>query len=206
MGGKRQLSVQAIPLCHIKNLQSILVIHVLKPSNYAYRSLEGRHISESDTTEKLRAKASVTVPGSRAYPLENGDLALILTHFHYKGIASMPVPEIFTGWFDRMTPRSSQRTETTISPDSRVLDCVNSGLKRFGESFFAVVCYNVEHLNSLKLSEIPRRPDEFEKCLDKMFRNGSTIVKKSIMDQIKMEFDLRGDYSTLRESFEAAVS
>jgi hypothetical protein len=56
----------------------------------------------------------------------------------------------------------------------------------------------------LRDHDIPSKPEELEECLDHIFDASSIIVKKSIIEEIKMKFGLAQDCVNLKEAFEFA--
>ncbi|MGI0090591.1 MAG: hypothetical protein ACREBS_02680 [Nitrososphaerales archaeon] len=88
--------------------------------------------------------------------------------------------------------------------ESNILDSVGIGLARFGDSVPQVVLHNLKWLNGIEHEEIPSKPEEFEKCLDHIFRSGSAFVKRAIIEEVKAKFGLAQDYPSLKDCFESA--
>lgn len=89
-----------------------------------------------------------------------------------------------------------------MAAESKLFECVVTGLSHFGESVPKVVFYNL----GIKPHEIPFKPEELEKVLDRIFHSGSNVLKKSIVESIKDNFAIRTDYDNLKDCFEAAKS
>lgn len=106
------------------------------------------------------------------------------------------------------TIRSSRESDVkehegvNVAAESKLSECVVTGLSRFGESVLKVVFYNL----GMKPQETPFRPEELEKTLDKIFHSGSNVLKKSIVESIKDSFAIRSDCDSLKDCFEAARS
>ncbi len=86
-----------------------------------------------------------------------------------------------------------------------IIECVGKGLSRFGAGVPRIVMGSLRWTDHIRNEEIPNKPDEFERGLDKIFRSGSASVKKAITDEIKCRFGLTQDYPTMKEFFAAAA-
>lgn len=86
---------------------------------------------------------------------------------------------------------------------TKILTCVGEALERFGRGIPKIILYNICWLG-LKYEEIPDRPVEFEACLESVFRSGSAAVKGAVLEEVKSAFGLTGNYTNLKDCFEAA--
>jgi len=97
-------------------------------------------------------------------------------------------------------------TQTQATFESGILGCVQTSLALFGDSFPQLIMYNLKWLNGIRHDEIPHKPEEFEICLDQVFRAGSASIKRALIEEVKTKFGLTEDCASLKESFEAAAS
>jgi hypothetical protein len=91
-----------------------------------------------------------------------------------------------------------------FSPDQAILDCVKKTLHKYGGRSPNLFLYNTRSKSMLRDYDIPSKPEELEECLDHIFDASSIIIKKSIIEEIKMKFGLAQDYVNLKEAFESA--
>ena len=82
-----------------------------------------------------------------------------------------------------------------------VLECVDRGMVSLGESARQAIYWHIEQDDHLKREEIPRKPQEFIKALQKLFGPGTKTIEKSILRQIRIRFSISRDV----ESFVTAV-
>ena len=83
----------------------------------------------------------------------------------------------------------------------RVLECVDRGMAPVGESARQAIYWHIEHSQHLKRDEIPRKPTQFIKALEEMLGPGAKTLEKTIVGEMKREFNL--NHGTV--SFEKAV-
>jgi hypothetical protein len=88
--------------------------------------------------------------------------------------------------------------------DSRLFECLNAGLDRFGPGVAQAIVSNLKWFFNIRVEEIPKKPEEFETCLDYIFGSGSAYVKREIANEIKAKFHLTDDYTNLKDYFDAA--
>lgn len=89
--------------------------------------------------------------------------------------------------------------------DTEILQCINKGLASFGDSVPQMILYNFKWMTKLERVDIPRKPEEFEKSLDRVFGEGSALVRKAIINEINTKFGLTQDYASLKEAFDTAA-
>ncbi|MGI0091941.1 MAG: hypothetical protein ACREBS_09545 [Nitrososphaerales archaeon] len=89
--------------------------------------------------------------------------------------------------------------------DSEIMECIKKGLFRFGDSVPQVILYNLKWMSGLGQEDIPDKPEEFEKCLERIFGQGSSFVKKAMIDEINAKFGLTQDCKSLKEAFVTAT-
>ncbi|MEM2998696.1 MAG: hypothetical protein QW542_07095 [Thermoproteota archaeon] len=76
----------------------------------------------------------------------------------------------------------------TRKPSDRVLMCVDKGLSRLGGTVKHVVYWYIENEYGLKRAEIPEKPEEFIKGLEKMYGPGARVIELNILKEFKEEF------------------
>ena len=86
--------------------------------------------------------------------------------------------------------------------DTELLECISKGLAHFGDCVPEAILYNLKWMSKLDLADIPHKPEELERSLDRIFGLGSDFIKKAIIDEINVKFGLTQDYSNLKEAFE----
>ena len=80
-------------------------------------------------------------------------------------------------------------TEThDLAPE--VLECIDLAFSKFGSSVSAVVYWNFEHSTKLSRRDILHRPDLFSKAIHDIFSDGSAIIEKAIVSELKATFHL----------------
>jgi hypothetical protein len=105
-----------------------------------------------------------------------------------------------------LTPNFNEGNETSplFARDQAILECVKKTLHRYGGKTPNLFLYSIRSRSMLKDFEIPSKPEEFEECLDNIFDGSSVIVKRSIIEEVKMKFGLAQDCDNLKEAFESA--
>ncbi len=88
--------------------------------------------------------------------------------------------------------------------NSKISECVRASLEKFGGGVPQIVLFNLKGLYGMEPKEITRKPEEFEKCLDQIFRAGSGFVKNAIRTEINGAFGLKQEYSSLKDCLDAA--
>ncbi len=73
-------------------------------------------------------------------------------------------------------------------PSDRVLTCVDKGLSRLGGTVKHVVYWYIENEYGLKREEIPEKPEEFVKGLEKMYGPGARVIELNILKEFSEEF------------------
>jgi len=71
-------------------------------------------------------------------------------------------------------------------PNSLLLRCIDSGLKRYGEGVAQVVYFRLENTNNLPKEEIPIRLDDFVSAMQDMFGSGMKSISRSITAELKI--------------------
>ena len=95
--------------------------------------------------------------------------------------------------------------QTQATFESEILGCVQTGIALFGDSVSQLIIYNLKWMKGIDHIEIPSKPEEFEMCLDRVFRNGSECVKRALIAEVKAKFGLTENYASLKECFESAA-
>jgi len=90
--------------------------------------------------------------------------------------------------------------------EGNLMECIGKGLSKFGERVPQLAIDNLRWTDHIGSEDIPKKPAEFERGLDKIFRSSSYKVKMAITEEIKSRFGLNQDYPTLKECFEAAYT
>jgi len=85
-----------------------------------------------------------------------------------------------------MARLSSYADPRRDDPNSLLLRCIDSGLKRYGEGVAQVVYFRLENSNKLPKEEIPKRLDDFVSALQDMFGSGMKSISKSIAAELKI--------------------
>ena len=76
--------------------------------------------------------------------------------------------------------------------DQKISECVNTALKRLGGNANKSIYYSLEKDFNLERSEIPKRPEVFEKALTKIFgEQGERTIEKLILVEIRNTFQLK---------------
>ncbi|MEM3523604.1 MAG: hypothetical protein QXU11_05495 [Thermoproteota archaeon] len=76
----------------------------------------------------------------------------------------------------------------TRKPNDRVLTCIDKGLSRLGGTVKHVVYWYIENEYGLKREEIPEKPEEFIRGLEKMYGPGARVIELNILKEFKEEF------------------
>jgi hypothetical protein len=86
--------------------------------------------------------------------------------------------------------------------DDKILECVDSALRKLGESVSKSIYYYLKKDFNLERSEILDRPEIFEKALTSTFgKQGAKMIEKLIMVEIGNSFQLRrGSSLTFKEA------
>lgn len=85
--------------------------------------------------------------------------------------------------------------------DGKILECVDRALKKLGESVSESIYYYLKNDFSLGKSEIPEKPEVFEKALTSIFgERGTKVIEKLIIVEIRNGFRLRGSSLTFKEA------
>jgi|YelNatPaOPRAMG01_1025707.scaffolds.fasta_scaffold526775_1 hypothetical protein len=84
-------------------------------------------------------------------------------------------------------------------PGDRVLACVDKGLSRLGETIKNVIYWYIENEYGLKREEIPEKPEEFLKGLEKMYGPGARVIERNILNEMSEEFGIASE--SLTEAF-----
>ena len=88
--------------------------------------------------------------------------------------------------------------------DQTIFECTKKILLAYGGRTTSLFLYNFRTKTVFRDTEIPSSPEDFETSLDQMFDGASVIVKKAIINELSLKFDLSGNYTTLKEAFEAS--
>jgi hypothetical protein len=86
--------------------------------------------------------------------------------------------------------------------DQKISECVNKALKILGENVNKSVYYSLEEDFNLEKSEIPKKPELFEKALTTIFgEEGEKTIEKLILVEIRNAFQLKkGSTLTFKEA------
>lgn len=89
-----------------------------------------------------------------------------------------------------------------------MLSAISSALdKKFGEGLKEVLFWNFEKETKLGPLDIPRKPQEFVKCLYKIFGVGAKVIEDAIKDSICAEFNIESrKVAGLTQAIEIAKS
>jgi len=76
--------------------------------------------------------------------------------------------------------------------NERIIQCVDEGLKLFGESAKHVVYFYLEKDFQLKRTEIPEKPETFCKAITSLFgEGGAKLIEESILQKMEQSFKLK---------------
>jgi len=79
------------------------------------------------------------------------------------------------------------------------LEAVDDGLKVLGESGKHMVFFNLERRRSVKMYEIPKKPEVFAVELEKIFGAGASVLQKlilqSLYSKLGLKYEEKGDYT-----------
>jgi len=83
-----------------------------------------------------------------------------------------------------------------------VLERIELAFSKFGSSVSAVVYWNFEHSTKLSRLDILHRPDLFSKAIHDIFSDGSIMIEKAIVLELKTTFHLSNrNYSGIVDAF-----
>jgi len=71
-----------------------------------------------------------------------------------------------------------------------ILECIDRAFSKFGSSVSSVVYFHFEHSTKLSRRELVRRPDLFSKSLFDIFHDGSTVIEKAMVSELRTTFRL----------------
>lgn len=76
--------------------------------------------------------------------------------------------------------------------DEKIIQCVDEGLKVFGESAKHAIYFYLESDFQLKKTEIPEKPETFCKAITSLFgENGAKLIEESILQKMEQCFKLK---------------
>ncbi len=81
-----------------------------------------------------------------------------------------------------------QSEEINIAPD--FIDCLDRAFLKFGTSVFSVVYWKFHFNTKLSKEEIAERPDLFTDTIREIFRDGTPVIERAIIDEVKFVFNL----------------
>jgi hypothetical protein len=86
--------------------------------------------------------------------------------------------------------------------DQKISKCVNTALQKLGGSINKSVYYRLQKDFNLERSQIPKRPEVFEKALTTIFgEEGAETIEKLILIEIRHTFQLeKSSASTFKEA------
>jgi hypothetical protein len=88
--------------------------------------------------------------------------------------------------------------------DQTIFECTKKILSAYGGRTTTLFLYNFRTKTVFRDTEIPSSPEDLETSLDLMFDGASVIVKNAIISELSLKFGLSGNYTTLKEAFEAS--
>ncbi len=77
-------------------------------------------------------------------------------------------------------------------------------LHQYGGRTPNMFLYNMRSRSVLRDYDIPSKPEELEECLDHIFDGASVIVKRAIINELKIKCGASQDCESLKEAFETA--
>jgi hypothetical protein len=87
-------------------------------------------------------------------------------------------------------------SETPIVQTGRVdftpaiIGCIDKAFSRFGQSVFSVVYWKFQFDTNLAKEDIVKRPDLFCNTIREIFRDGSIVIERAIIEELKLGFNL----------------
>jgi len=86
--------------------------------------------------------------------------------------------------------------------DEKILECVDTALKKLGETVAKSIFFYLKKDFSLERFEIPKKPEAFEKALASVFgEQGAKVIEKLILAEIRNNFQLKNSSnSTFKEA------
>lgn len=90
----------------------------------------------------------------------------------------------------------------TSEVDRKILECVDTALKKLGESASESIYYYLKKDFNLAKFEIPEKPEAFDKALKSIFgERGAKVIGKLILVEIRNNFQLKRNSSlTFKEA------
>jgi hypothetical protein len=88
--------------------------------------------------------------------------------------------------------------------DRAIFECTKKILLAYGGRTTTLFLYNFRTKTVFRDTEIASSPEDLETSLNHMFDGASVIVKRAIISELSLKFGLSGDYTTLKEAFEAS--
>ncbi|MDA4111898.1 MAG: hypothetical protein OK439_05125 [Thaumarchaeota archaeon] len=81
--------------------------------------------------------------------------------------------------------------QSEILDDSlEILDCLDRGFSRFGQSVGNVVYWKFQFTTKLSKLEVTKRPDLFSLTIQEIFREGGKIVENALIQELKVKFQI----------------
>ena len=79
-----------------------------------------------------------------------------------------------------------------LEVDLKILKCVDTALGKLGENVRQSIYYYLKKDFMLERSEIPRKPEVFERALTSIFgQEGCKVIEKMILIEIRKNFRLK---------------
>jgi len=73
-----------------------------------------------------------------------------------------------------------------------VLQSIEKAFSRFGSSVSTVVYWKFCYSTKLKKEDIASRPDLFSQAIREIFRDGSIVIERAIIRELRTQFSLPG--------------
>jgi len=70
------------------------------------------------------------------------------------------------------------------------VNCLERAFSKFGQSVFTVVYWKFHFNTNLTKEDIVKRPDLFSGTIKEIFQEGSQVIERSIISELKYEFNL----------------
>jgi hypothetical protein len=100
----------------------------------------------------------------------------------------------------------AKQTSVSLDNQTRLLECVRSGLSTVGETGAEVVLFHIESQMGLKTEEIPDQPVKFVDSLGEIFGEGAKPIVMSILRELLL-CSYRGvEYSELAAALTGALA
>ncbi len=78
----------------------------------------------------------------------------------------------------------------TVDLAADIIGCIDRAFSRFGQSVFSVVYWKFHFDTNLAKEEIVKRPNLFSNTISEIFRDGSIVIERAIIEELKFGFRL----------------